>query len=138
MNPKQYVLDANALVRFFKNEDGAVRVSELFRQADGGAIEISMSVVNLTEVFYVTARTTSVAHVKRLIGQAGLMVHFIASGVAASLAAGEIRLQYKLGLADSFAAALALERNATLVTADPEFAKLGKQLKILALPRHKA
>jgi hypothetical protein len=27
---------------------------------------------------------------------------------------------------------------ATLVTADPEFAKLGKQLKVLALPRHTA
>jgi hypothetical protein len=25
---------------------------------------------------------------------------------------------------------------ATLVTADPEFSKLGKQLKVLALPRH--
>jgi hypothetical protein len=27
---------------------------------------------------------------------------------------------------------------ATLVTADPEFVKLGKRLKVLALPRHTA
>jgi predicted nucleic acid-binding protein len=42
-----------------------------------------------------------------------------------------------LGYADCFAAALAMRRDATLVTADPDFVKLGKQLKILALPRHK-
>jgi predicted nucleic acid-binding protein len=66
------------------------------------------------------------------------MVDFVSPGVSGSLSAGEIRLRYKLGLADSFAAALALELGATLVTADPEFAKLGKQLKVLALPRHSA
>jgi len=47
-----------------------------------------------------------------------------------------LRIRYKLGLADCFAAELALRTGATLVTADPEFAKLGKQLKVLALPRH--
>jgi hypothetical protein len=31
-----------------------------------------------------------------------------------------------------------MRTGATLVTADPEFAKLGKQLKVLALPRHSA
>jgi hypothetical protein len=29
-----------------------------------------------------------------------------------------------------------MRTGATLVTADPEFAKLGKQLKVLALPRY--
>ena len=47
-----------------------------------------------------------------------------------------LRIRYKLGLADCFAAELAIRTGATLVTADPEFAKLGKQLKVLALPRH--
>jgi predicted nucleic acid-binding protein len=43
-----------------------------------------------------------------------------------------------LGLTDCFAAELAMRTGATLVTSDPEFAKLGKQLKVLALPRHSA
>jgi predicted nucleic acid-binding protein len=50
--------------------------------------------------------------------------------------AASLRFFYKLGYGDSFAAQLALEKGATLVTADPDFAKLGKQLKILALPLH--
>jgi hypothetical protein len=29
-----------------------------------------------------------------------------------------------------------MRTGATLVTADPEFGKLGKQLKVMALPRH--
>jgi hypothetical protein len=41
-----------------------------------------------------------------------------------------------LGFAASFAAELALRKTATLATADREFVKLGKQLKILALPLH--
>jgi predicted nucleic acid-binding protein len=53
-------------------------------------------------------------------------------------AAAAVRLKYKLGYADCFAASLAIRERATLVTADPDFAKLGQQLKVLALPRHKA
>jgi predicted nucleic acid-binding protein len=53
-----------------------------------------------------------------------------------ALSTANVRIQYKLGLADCFAAELAMRTGATLVTADPEFAKLGKQLKVLALPRH--
>lgn len=52
-------------------------------------------------------------------------------------AAAALKFIYKLGFADCFAAELAMRTGATLVTADPEFAKLGKKLKILALPRHK-
>jgi predicted nucleic acid-binding protein len=52
-------------------------------------------------------------------------------------AAAALKFIYKLGYADCFAAELAMRTGATLVTADPEFAKLGKQLKVLALPRHK-
>jgi hypothetical protein len=31
-----------------------------------------------------------------------------------------------------------MRMSATLVTTDPDFLKLGKQLKVLALPRHSA
>jgi predicted nucleic acid-binding protein len=63
-------------------------------------------------------------------------VEFVSSDAEQALAAAELRYRYKLGLADCFAAELAMRTGATLVTADPEFAKLGRQLKVLALPRH--
>jgi predicted nucleic acid-binding protein len=49
--------------------------------------------------------------------------------------AGAIKQKHGLGYADSFAAELAIERSAWLVTADREFEKLGKHLLTLMLPR---
>jgi predicted nucleic acid-binding protein len=47
-----------------------------------------------------------------------------------------LKQKHNLGYADSFAAELAIEKKAWLVTADPEFARLGKALSVYALPRH--
>ena len=44
--------------------------------------------------------------------------------------------QPRLKLLDPQHAELALERSAWLVTADPEFSKLGKPLLLYSLPRH--
>jgi hypothetical protein len=46
------------------------------------------------------------------------------------------RRKHGLSYADTFAAELALERSAWLVTADPESIKLGKILSLYALTRH--
>jgi predicted nucleic acid-binding protein len=50
--------------------------------------------------------------------------------------AGAIKQKHGLGYADSFAAELAIEQGAQLITADPEFSKVGKALAIYSLPRH--
>jgi predicted nucleic acid-binding protein len=50
--------------------------------------------------------------------------------------AGALKQKHALGYADAFAAELAIERGAWLITADPEFAKVGKALSIYPLPRH--
>ena len=50
--------------------------------------------------------------------------------------AAALKQKHNLGYADAFAAELAIERGAWLVTADPEFSKLGKALSVYSLPRH--
>jgi predicted nucleic acid-binding protein len=52
-----------------------------------------------------------------------------------TLEATTLKHQYKIGYADSFAAALALASKATLVSADPTFEKVGKSLKWMRLPQ---
>jgi ribonuclease VapC len=47
--------------------------------------------------------------------------------------AARLKAVHKLPYADSFAAALALREHAALVTSDPDFVRLGKQLSILWL-----
>jgi predicted nucleic acid-binding protein len=135
---KQYVLDANALVRLFRNAPGVSVVDDLVKQAKVGRARLSISVVNLTEVFYVLARYFGPEKALDCIDKARRVVEPVPVYEQAALDTAILRNRYKLGLADCFAAKLAIRIGATLVTADPEFAKLGKQLKILALPRHSA
>lgn len=133
---KEFVLDANALVGFFRKRDGAAKIRELLIQADKKQVSLRISVVNLAEVLYVSARYSTLDEARRAIHTVQGLVEFESPDTEQALAAAEIRSRYKLGLADCFAAELAMRTGATLVTSDPEFAKLGKQLKVLALPRH--
>ncbi len=50
--------------------------------------------------------------------------------------AGALKQKHGLGYADALAAELAIEQGAWLVTADPEFSKVGKGLSIYSLPRY--
>lgn len=134
---KEYVLDANALVRLFRNQAGAAKIQELLIQTDKKLVSLQISNVNLAEVLYVYARYSTLDEARKAIRKVQGLVEFVSPDIEQALAAAELRYRYKLGLADCFAAELAMRTGATLVTADPEFAKLGKQLKVLALPRHK-
>jgi predicted nucleic acid-binding protein len=135
---KEYVLDANALVGFFRKREGAAKLRELLNQADKKQVSLRISVVNLVEVLYISARYSTLDEAHMAIQRVKGLVEFDSPDTVQSLAAAEIRHRYKLGLADCFAAELAMRTGATLVTADPEFAKLDKRLKVLALPRHSA
>jgi predicted nucleic acid-binding protein len=134
---KDYVLDANALVRYFRDHDGADKVQDLLIQADKRQATLSISVINLAKVLYVYARYAALEDARNAIQRVKRLVEFVSPDTEQALVAAELRYRYKLGLADCFAAELAMRTGATLLTADPEFAKLGKQLKVLALPRHK-
>jgi predicted nucleic acid-binding protein len=50
-----------------------------------------------------------------------------------ALKAADIKTKHKLYYADSFAAALAIEHKATLVTSDSDFRKLGNGLPVVWL-----
>jgi len=133
---REYVLDANALVRLFRDREGAAKIQDLLTQADKKLVWLSISVVNLTEVLYVFARYSTLEKARMAIQKVKRLVEFASPDSEQALAAGELHDRYKLGLADCFAAELAMRTGATLVTSDPDFAKLGKQLKVLVLPRH--
>jgi predicted nucleic acid-binding protein len=133
---KEYVLDANARVRYFRRTPGFSTVENLLQQAKAGRARLSISVVNLCEVTYVLARYFGQEQTLRYIEIARRAVESEEVSESVAMDTALLRIRYKLGLADCFAAELAMRTGATLVTSDPELAKLGKQLKVLALPRH--
>lgn len=133
---KEYVLDANALTSYFQNREGSETIDKLMMRAHLDEISLSISVINLGEVLYTVAKALGLEKTKEYIRALGQSVEIVAVDQEFALEAAAIKFQYKLGYADSIAALLAMRRQGTLVTADPEFAKLGKRLKVLALPRH--
>ena len=135
---RRYVLDANALIGYFEDrEDTAGKMENLLREAARRDLPLLMSAVNWGEVFYIEWRYRGETKARQ--AEASLLELPIAViGVDRDRAtrAGSLKQKHNLGYADAFAAELAIERGAWLVTADPEFAKVGKSLLIYSLPRY--
>lgn len=134
----RYVLDANALIGFFEGRQPASdRVRKLLAEADRTGNPLWMSAVNWGEVYSIEWRRhgeamarQAEAHLERL------PVVVIAADRDRATRAAALKQIHNLGYADSFAAELAIDRAASLVTADPEFSKLGKKLSVYSLPQH--
>jgi len=136
--PRRYVLDANALISFFEDrESAAAKVEHLVEEAVRQDLPLLMSAVNWGEVFYTEWRACGEAKARQ--AEANLLempIVVIAADRERASRAGALQQKHGLGYADAFAAELAMERGAWLVTADPEFQKVGEALSVYALPRH--
>jgi predicted nucleic acid-binding protein len=135
---RRYVLDANALIGFFEGrETAAGKVRQMLSEAIRLDRPLFMSAVNWGEVFYMEWRHHG--EVKAREAEAYLYrlpIAVIAADLERATHAATLKQKHNLGYADSFAAELAMERSAWLVTADPEFSKLGKALSVYSLPKH--
>jgi predicted nucleic acid-binding protein len=134
---RRYVLDANALVGLFEDRRGiAEKVERLLRDAALQDAPLLMSAVNWGEVFYMEWRTrgeTLAWQAEAVLQEMPIVVISVDRERATRAAA--LKQKHGIGYADAFAAELAIERGAWLVTADPEFSKLGKALSVYSLPR---
>ena len=125
------VLDSHALVAYFRDEPGADLVETLLTKAASSERPLHMTEVNYAEAKYVLIRKDGPdawqASARIL---AGLPIEFHAADRHLADFAADFKARFKLSLADAFAAALAKEQNAELVTGDPEFKALEKEIKI--------
>ncbi len=135
---RRYVLDANALIGFFEGRSGASeKVQRLLSDALRQDAPLLMSAVNWGEVFYMEWRYRGEAMAREAEATLQRMpIAIIAADRERATRAGALKQRHGLGYADAFAAELAMERGAWLVTADPEFSKVGKGLSVYSLPRH--
>ncbi len=137
---KDYVLDANAIVRYLKvgNADGGEKVQELFLQAQRNQARLSMSVINLGEVLYILLKNLGEQRALHYIRVLQHGVTIVEADMNRTIQAATLKHRHKLGYAGSFAAALALDSGATLVSADPSFEKIGKPLRWMRLPEFRS
>jgi predicted nucleic acid-binding protein len=135
---RRYVLDANALIGFFEGREGtAKKVRHLVGEALRRDVPLLMSAVNWGEVFYIAWKHHGEAKAREAEAKLQLLPIVVtnADQETASRAA-TLKQKHALGYADAFAAELAMGNGAWLVTADPEFATLGKKLPVYWLSRN--
>ena len=131
---KTYVLDASALFAFLQHTAGGPKVSELFKEAAKLRLRILMSAVNYGEVYGRVLRDAGIVAAGRARSViATLPVELMNVTPEAAMRVAETKVTYRLDYVDSFAAALALEHKATLVTSDSDFRKLGRGVPIVWL-----
>ncbi len=137
-NPRRYVLDANALIGFFEGRTGvSQKVFQLLSNAARLDFPLLMSAVTWGEVFYIEWRYRGEVNAWKAEARLQeLPIAVFPADQRRATRAGALKQKHSLGYADCFAAELAIEQEAWLVTADPEFAKVGKGLAVYSLPRH--
>ena len=125
------VLDSHALLAFFRGEETAVFVKALLHKAASTDRPLQMTEVNYAEVKYMLLKKDGAEAWERAADVLkSLPIEFHPADRALSEVAADFKARFKLSLADAFAAALAKEKKAELVTGDPEFKALEKDLKI--------
>jgi predicted nucleic acid-binding protein len=135
---RRYVLDANAVIGFLEDRDGtAAKVEKLLNQALEQQTPLLMSAVSWGEVVYVIWRNEGERQALRVEKDVqDLPLAVVAADRERATRAAALKQKHNLGYADSFAAELAIDLGAWLVTADSEFSKVGKALSVYSLPGH--
>jgi predicted nucleic acid-binding protein len=114
------VLDSYALLAFLRGEPGEEKVH--------------MTEANYAEVKYITVRKDGATRWEEIARELrAFPIEFHPIDRALADLAAVFKARHKLSLADAFAAALAKERKCELVTGDPEFAAIEKEIKIVWL-----
>ncbi len=131
---RTYVLDAGALLALLEDKVGAPKVEALLVEAQRRHSRILMSSVNYGEVYGRILRDCGQGQALTTMGAVGpLPIELEDATPQRAFQAAEIKAKYKLYYVDAFAAALAIENKATLVTSDSDFRKLGHNFPILWL-----
>lgn len=130
MSALRVVLDSHALLAFFRGEPGENKVAALLEHAGTHDERLHMSEVNYAEVKYTIIRKDGAHRWEEIARELpALPIVFHPATRALADVAADFKARHKLSLAAAFAAALAKESKAELVTGDPGFKVLAKEIK---------
>ena len=133
---KLYVFDSYALMAFFQAEDGAETVKTILEKALKGETRVSMSAINLGEIFYLSVRKFGEERAEQLREDIKrLPVKIEEVTFERIMEAARIKARYPVSYADAFCVALALELKAPVVTGDPEMKHLDPLIDIIWLSK---
>jgi uncharacterized protein len=126
-----YVLDSYALIAHFEDETGGEKVRDILKSARDGKTKLYLSVINFGEIYYNTYRERGIEkaqEIKCIIEQ--LPITIIDADKPITIEAAKLKALYAVAYADCFAAALGIMKKCKVVTGDPEFKKMAKDVKV--------
>ena len=128
---KRYVLDSYSLLAYAEDEKGADAVEDILTKALDNQAEIFLSVINWGEMYYIALREGGKERAELYRETfARYPITIVEANKELTLQAAHFKANYKISYADAFAAALAKNRKAVLVTGDKEFKSLENEIKI--------
>jgi predicted nucleic acid-binding protein len=133
---KTYVLDANAVLDLIEAGPGFVKVEQLLQAALRNDAAVLMSVLNMGEVFYLLWQRRGEEKARQTIPNLSrLPIQIVIVDFPQAIQAGELKAVHNIPYVDCVTAALTFLRQATLVTSDHDFEKLGRHFPILWIAR---
>ena len=129
--PKALVLDAWSVIAYLEDEPAGQQIAQLIWGAHAADVPVMMTVVNVGEVWYIIAREISDEDANSSIKQLrDLRIQFVEADWDLTLAAARLKANHKMSYADCYAAALAKNKKADLVTGDKEFKSVEDEIGI--------
>ena len=122
---KNIVFDSYALIALFRQEPGYELVRELLVKIAADEADGYITTINIGEVYYMTYRKSNQKNAETVLDALlKFPLQIIEADLKLSLEAARLKAKYTLSYADAFAAALTIQKKATLITGDDEFESL--------------
>lgn len=130
---QSYVLDTHAYCCYILKEKGWEKVEKALLSADEQNQKLWMSVVNWGELYYQFVRDLGLEKTESYLRESFdvLPIQLVNVDQAHAKQAAFYKANKKMSYADCFAAALSKIKHAPLITGDPEFKEVGKEINIL-------
>lgn len=127
-----FVLDAWAVIAFLQREAPAdTRVREVIEDAQEGTARLFISIVNVGEVYYRIGKLRNPKEADSVLKDIFLLpIEIVSVDDDTVLAAARLKMLHVLSYADAFAAVTAQQKDAILLTGDPELLALKRVIKI--------
>ena len=129
-----FTLDAWAIMAWLKGQQPAVEQVRLLLEAAGRRERsLWMNIVNLGEVFYLSAKARDAAYAERVLQTVRSRIRVVSASDELVLQAARLKGNHAISYADAFAAATAIGNGSPLVTGDPELRTMAEEERRLKL-----
>ncbi|MFH0775019.1 MAG: type II toxin-antitoxin system VapC family toxin [bacterium] len=133
---ESYVLDTYALIQYFKGEPGGLLVKDLLKSAEKGEVKLYVPIVNVVETYYIVFQKDGEIVAGNLLARIKRMpLTLVEIDDENIILTGRCKATKKVSFADSFVVGCAIQKNAIIVTGDPEFSEVADIVQIKWLPQ---